>query len=107
METPHDNSNGIPVVVSGIPTVKDENGIVSPFPYLNPDSEEWKGDDEQDDFDEGGGIGVRPIDPDEPDNDGGDEEEFEDNDEDDGTDTGFGIGIGLLSFSIFPPLLPA
>lgn len=105
METPRDNANGIPVVVSGIPTVKDENGIVSPFPYLNPDSEEWKGADDEDGFDDGG-IGVRPIDPEEPDNDGGDEEEFEDDDNDD-TDTGFGIGIGLLSFVSFQLLLTA
>ena len=105
-DTP-DNSSGIPVVVAGIPTVQDEHGIVSPFPYLNPDSEDWKGGDDLGGFDTDGGMGVRTPSPDD-DTDGGDEAEFEDDDEDDHSDTGFGIGIGLLStlFMRPAPFLP-
>ncbi len=109
MEALPNNPNGIPVVVSGIPTVQTQEGIVSPFPYLNPDSAFWKDEDGQDGLDEGGGITV--LDPHrDPDDLGGNEEEFEDDEDiDDDPDTGFGVGIGLLSTLFTPqaPFLPA
>jgi len=104
METPRDNTNGIPVVDSGIPKTPEEQGMIpSPFPYLNPDSDEWKGADDKG-FDTDGGIAV--LDPNrDPDDFGGDEAEEDDEDEgnDDDSDTGFGFGIGLLSTFFMPP----
>lgn len=80
----------------------DETGnIPSPFPYLNPDSKDWQGDDESDGeegFDGSDGI-VAPFQPMPEGNDGGDEVDPDDEDEDDNDDdTGFGflVGIGLL-----------
>ena len=104
METP-DNGSGIPLTPVGIP----EGSIPSPFPYLNPDSDEWKGADEEGGFDTDGGMGVRTPRPDD-DTDGGDEAEFEDDEDDyDDSDMGFGAGIGLLStlFARPAPFLPA
>lgn len=109
MQIPPDNSIGIPVVVAGIPTVQDEHGIVSPFPYLNSESEDWKGADEDEGgFDTDGGVTV--LKPQDPDDFGGDEaeEDYDDEDDDfDDTGTGFGIGAMLGSFFAPPPLLPA
>lgn len=101
MEAP-DNTTGIPTTPNGIP----EGSIPSPFPYLNPDSDEWKGADEEGGFDTDGGMGVRRPSPDD-DYDGGDEVE-EDEDDHDDSNTGFGIGIGLLStlFMRPAPFLP-
>lgn len=105
MDTPN-IPNGIPVVVCGIPTIQTEEGIVTPFPYLNSESDDWKGEDDLG-FDSDGGTALKPVDPDEPDFGGGDEVEPEE-DEDDDIDTGFGVGIGLLGgFFAPPPLLPA
>lgn len=79
----------------------DETGNVpSPFPYLNPESRDWQGDDERDeddDFDAGGGI-LAPYQP-MPDPDwGGDEVDPDEEDDGDDSDRGFGfmVGIGLL-----------
>ncbi len=111
MQNLPDNSSGIPVVVAGIPTVQTSEGIVSPFPYLNSDSEEWKGSDEDEGgFDTDGGVSVRSPHPDD-DWDGGDEADLEDDEDDydDDMDMGFGAGIGLLStlFTRPAPFLPA
>jgi len=108
MQNLPDNSIGIPVVVAGIPTVQDEHGIVSPFPYLNADSEDWKGADDEEGFDTDGGVSVRNPHPDD-DNDGGfeAEEDYDDEDDDD-MDTGFGIGLMLSTLFTRPaPFLPA
>lgn len=101
--------SGIPVVVAGIPTYQDEHGIVSPFPYLNSESDEWKGADEEDEgFDTDGGVMVR-LDPDEPEDGGGEEADFDDEDDldDDDTDMGLGILGGIVHIFAPPPLLPA
>lgn len=103
-ETP-DNSIGIPMTPNGIP----EGSIPSPFPYLNPDSEDWKGADEEGGFDTDGGVTVLKPNPDD-DNDGGDEAEEEDEDDYDDSDMGFGAGIGLMLSTLFTrpaPFLPA
>jgi hypothetical protein len=105
MENLPDKATGIPMTPTDIP----EGSIPSPFPYLNPDSDEWKGADE-DGFDTDGGVGV--LDPHrDPDDFGGDEaeEDYDDEDDiDDDPDTGFGVGIGLLStlFARPAPFLP-
>ena len=111
MDVPANIPSGIPVVVAGIPTSQDEHGIVSPFPWANADSEEWKGVDEEGGFDTDGGVGVRTPHPDD-DNDGGDEVDPEDDEDedidDDMGDTGFGIGLMLSTFfKPQVPLLPA
>lgn len=109
MQNLPDNSSGIPVVVAGIPTVQTPEGIVSPFPYLNPDIEDWKGEDEQVGFDTDGGVGVRV--PRDPDDFGGDEVEEDYDDEDDFDDDGTGFGIGAMLGLFFrlpaPPMVPA
>lgn len=110
MQNLPDNSIGIPVVVAGIPTVQTAEGIVSPFPYLNADSDEWKGADEDEGgFDTDGGVGV--IDPHrDPDDFGGDEAEEDYDDEDDFDDDGTGFGIGAMLGAFFlppPPMVPA
>lgn len=82
----------------------DETGnIPTPFAYLNPESRDWRGADEEDgesdgydDLDAGGGI-LAPFQPIPEDNGGGeevDEDEYEDEDD---NDRGFGFmaGIGL------------
>lgn len=89
---------------NGIP----EGSVPSPFPYLNPDSDEWKGADEEGGFDTDGGVMVRNPTPDD-DTDGGDEADFEDDEDDyDDSDTGFGFGILLSTLFTRPaPFLPA
>lgn len=86
-----ENTNGMSMGVNGIP---------SPYPDF--------GEDEDEGFDEGGSA-FADLDPDDPQQDGGDEvdeDEYED-EEDDDNDRGFGIGIGLLGILFARPPMPA
>lgn len=74
-------------------------GIPSPYPrsFFETVDDEDTDEGEDDGFDEGGSAFAR-LDPDEPEDLGGDEVDPED-EEDDHSDTGFGIGMFL-----FPPI---
>ena len=96
---PQENTVGIPLTPTGIP---------SPFPYLNPESEEWKGADEEDESSDSGGNACVLREPKDPDDGGGyeDEPDEDESDDDNDNDRGFGFGIGLF-LSAFNSPMPA